>query len=136
MNNDPLFFGGFLFGRLELPEFYSNLNRKCRNSQVHEHVGKYVPTYLDWEIQITIYVGTYYSYTRGKSLLELWVTTFHPNWQPPLIFVWFMSNFLWICSNSMASAHVILKYVNQTKIRVAVSWEEKWYPTILRVICL
>ena len=25
---------------------------------------------------------------RGKSLLELWVTVFLPNWQPPLIFVW------------------------------------------------
>ena len=28
--------------------------------------------------------------SRGKSLLELWVTTFLPNWQPPLIFVWFI----------------------------------------------
>ena len=25
--------------------------------------------------------------TRGKSLLELWRTTFLPDWQPPLIFV-------------------------------------------------
>ena len=29
--------------------------------------------------------------TRGKSLLELWDTTFLPDWQPPLIFVWFTS---------------------------------------------
>ena len=29
--------------------------------------------------------------TRGKSLLELWVTTFLPDWQPPLIFVRFTS---------------------------------------------
>ena len=43
-------------------------------------------------------------FTRGKSLLELWVTTFLPNWQPPLIFVQFISNFL-----CMASDHVILK---------------------------
>ena len=28
---------------------------------------------------------------RGKSLLELWVTTFLPGWQPPLIFIWFTS---------------------------------------------
>ena len=28
---------------------------------------------------------------RGKSFLELWVTTFLPDWQPPLIFVWFTS---------------------------------------------
>ena len=46
---------------------------------------------------------------RGKSLLELWVTTFLPDWQPPLIFAQFISNFLCMCSNSMASAHVILK---------------------------
>ena len=26
------------------------------------------------------------SQTRGKSLLELWVTTFLPDWQTPLIF--------------------------------------------------
>ena len=32
--------------------------------------------------------------TRGKSLSELWITTFLPDWQPPLIFVWFLSNFL------------------------------------------
>ena len=46
---------------------------------------------------------------RGKSLLELWVTTFLPDLQPPLIFVRFISNFLCMCSYSMASAHVILK---------------------------
>ena len=36
-----------------------------------------------------------------------------------------------MCSNSVASAHFELN-----QLRVAVSWEEKWYPTILRVICL
>ena len=72
---------------------------------------------------------------RGKSLLELRVTTFIPDRQPPLIFVRFISNFL--CSNSMAStiffasAHVILKEIRQ-RLRVVVSREEKWYPTILR----
>ena len=29
----------------------------------------------------------YFTFIRGKSLLELWVTTFLPNCQPPLIFV-------------------------------------------------
>ena len=29
--------------------------------------------------------------TRGKSLLESWSTTFLPDWQLPLIFVWFTS---------------------------------------------
>ena len=32
-----------------------------------------------------------YFMTRGKSLLESWVTTFLPDWQPPLIFVWITS---------------------------------------------
>ena len=49
------------------------------------------------------------SLTIGKSLLELWVTTFIPNWQTPLIFVRFISNFLCMFSNSLASAHAILK---------------------------
>ena len=42
-----------------------------------------------------------------------------------------------MCSNSVDSAHVILKEIRQ-RLRVAraVSQEEKWYPTILRVICL
>ena len=44
--------------------------------------------------------------TRGKSLIELWVTTFLP---PPLIFFRFISNFLCICSYSMTNAYVILK---------------------------
>ena len=47
--------------------------------------------------------------SRGKSLLELWVTTFLVEWQPPLIFVWFILDFLYMCFNSMDSAHVILK---------------------------
>ena len=47
--------------------------------------------------------------TRGKSLLESWGTTFLPYWQPPLTFVRFISNFLCMCSDSMASAHVLLK---------------------------
>ena len=40
-----------------------------------------------------------------------------------------------MCSNSMASAHVSLKEIRQ-RLRVAVSREEKWYCTILSVICL
>ena len=50
-------------------------------------------------------------YIRGKSLIESLDTTFLPDWQPPLIFVRFISNFLCMCSNSMASAPVILKQV-------------------------
>ena len=46
---------------------------------------------------------------RGKSLLELLVTTFLADWQLHLIFVRFISNFLCMCSNSMASAYVILR---------------------------
>ena len=40
-----------------------------------------------------------------------------------------------MCSNSMASADVILKQI-RLRFRVTVCQEEKWYPTILRVICL
>ena len=29
--------------------------------------------------------------TRDKSILELWITTLLPDWQPPLTFVWFTS---------------------------------------------
>ena len=43
------------------------------------------------------------SRSRGKSLLELWVTTFLPNWQPPLIFVRFTSKFL--CMSTYCAAH-------------------------------
>ena len=33
----------------------------------------------------------FFKLPRGQSLLESWVTTFLPDWQPPLIFVWFTS---------------------------------------------
>ena len=46
---------------------------------------------------------------RGKSLLESWVTTFLPNWQLPLIFVRFISNFLSTRSNSMARGKSLLE---------------------------
>ena len=46
---------------------------------------------------------------RGKSFLELWATTFLPDWQLSLIFVRFIPNFLCMCSNSMDSAYVIFK---------------------------
>ena len=44
---------------------------------------------------------------RGKSLLELWITTFLPDRQPPLIFVRFISNFQCSCDFE----------VNQTNIK-------------------
>ena len=47
--------------------------------------------------------------SKGKSLSEWWITTFLPDRQQPLIFVRFISNFLCMCSVSMASAYVILK---------------------------
>ena len=39
-----------------------------------------------WQSECSTYLCT-----RGKSLLESWGTTFLPDWQPPLIFVWFTS---------------------------------------------
>ena len=47
----------------------------------------------------TLYI--YIMAARGNSLLELWVTTFLPDRQSPLIFVRFISNFLCMCSNIM-----------------------------------
>ena len=61
---------------------------------------------------------------RGKSLLELWVTIFLPNWQQPLIFDRLISNFFCMSCKRMASAHVILKWIRQ-RLRVAVSRGEK-----------
>ena len=92
-----------------------NLNLTFINASYLDLVDnfKHIPTwthitniinkiFLPWP-RVIIY------YIRGKSLLELWVTTFLHDWQPPLIFVRFISNFLCMYSNSMASAHVILK---------------------------
>ena len=45
---------------------------------------------------------------RGKSRLESWCVAFVYDWQPPLIFVRFTSNFLSMCSDRVASTHVIL----------------------------
>ena len=56
-----------------------------------------------------------FTITRGKSLLESWGTTFLPDWQTPLIFAWIFSNFLYMCSNSMASACDFA--ANQTNIK-------------------
>ena len=40
-----------------------------------------------------------------------------------------------MCIYGMAGAHVNLNQFRQ-RLRVAISREEEWYPTILRVICL
>ena len=72
-------------------------------------VDRYVISELIWIVydQSTNYF--FNSVTRGKSLLESWVTTFLPDWQLPLIFVRFISKFLCMCSNSVDNTHVILK---------------------------
>ena len=86
----------------------------------------YVITYLQeiyklflYQIEIKVHIQNSYgnSFSEvgkikellGKSFLELWVTTFLSDWQLPLIFVRFISNFFCMCSYSMASAHVTLK---------------------------
>ena len=54
---------------------------------------------------------------RGKSLLESWVTTFLPDWQPPLIFIRFTSK------SHEHYWHYILEHmhkkfeINETKIK-------------------
>ena len=57
----------------------------------------------------------HYVNTKGKSLLELWNTIFHPDWQPTLIFVWFILNFLCMCS--IGWLLLMCFEVNQTKIK-------------------
>ena len=42
-------------------------------------------------------------------------STFLPDWQLALIFVRFISNFLCLCPDSMASAHVILMEIKQSQ---------------------
>ena len=69
---------------------------------------QYICTWAQATNLYTPYEGNI-AQSRGKSLLELWVTTLLPDWQPLLIFVRFISNFLCMYSNSMVSAHVILK---------------------------
>ena len=71
------------------------------------------------DLKINLYVSnpidyhgkplSFYNHKNGscKSLLELWFTTFLSDWQPLLIFVQFVSNFLCMCFDSMASAHVV-----------------------------
>ena len=48
---------------------------------------------------------------RGKSLLDLWVTIFLPDWQPPLksLSDLFQASCAFALILSMSSAHVILK---------------------------
>ena len=75
------------------------------------------PERFFWKKILICFLCIHYILTRGKSLLELWVTTFIPDWQQPLIFVRFISNFLCMCSNSMASAHVTYCEGNQTNIK-------------------
>ena len=91
-------------------------------------------THLDRLESTTVFIFIW-SVCRSRSLLESWGATFLLDWQPPLMFVWFRSIVLYVCSNSMVSAHVIFKWIRQ-KLRVTVTQEEKWHPTILRVICL
>ena len=60
-------------------------------------------------------------YHRGKSLLELWVPNFLPDCQPPLIFVRVISNFLYLCSNSMTNG--FLSYANDPERFTPVNFE-------------
>jgi len=101
-----------------LPSCLLNIKKPGYNN-AYVYASTYVPTYvpqLKGE-NYTIYLALH---TRGKSLSELWVNTFLPDWQPPLIFVWFISNFLCVCSNSVTSAHVIFKQITP-RLRGAVS---------------
>ena len=47
------------------------------------------------------------TYFRAKSLQDCWGAAFVYNWQLPLIFVWFTSNFLCICTYCTAHAQEV-----------------------------
>ena len=61
---------------------------------------------------------------RGESLLESWGTAFLPDWQPPLIFVRIYFKISWALVILLEYMHKKFE-INRTKIRVAVSREEK-----------
>ena len=83
------------------------------NLSIPQLLSTWWPLRSRYRVALAAYVSSLlHKPTRSKSLLKLWVTTFLPDWQPPLIFVQFISNFLCMCNNSMASAHV-----NQTNIK-------------------
>ena len=59
------------------------------SQQSHSAVGDFLHKLL-WTNETGHFTYSEFSiYTRGKSLLESWGTTFLPDWQPPLIFVLF-----------------------------------------------
>ena len=66
-----------------------------RNSEIYSKVLFVIFLLL---LQSNIFI----TYTRGKSLWESWATTFLPDWPLPLIYFWFISNFLCTRSNYMA----------------------------------
>ena len=118
------FFAWFFFSDQNLTSSLSIvlnlLPRNLMSPRIHFEVSIFLPEiYQEKGKSFTSIFATNVE-SRGKSLLESWRTTFLPDWQPPLIFVWFISNFLRMCSNSMASVHVILKLIRQ-RLRVAVS---------------
>ena len=50
---------------------------------------------LRFQSQKLSQVKYFANYARGNSFLESWSTTFHPDWQPPLIFVFFYFKITW-----------------------------------------
>ena len=68
--------------------------RQCVASRrrLSVHIGSYCNYSQASPPHAHTYVWWCGRYTRGKSLLELWVSAFLSDSQPPLIFVWFTSN--------------------------------------------
>ena len=74
-----------------------------------------IPINLSSNLHMALGIPSISINIRGKSLLKLWDATFLPDWQPTLIFVRFISNFLCMCYNSMASSFYF--ELNRTKMK-------------------
>ena len=77
-----------------------------------------------------------FRFTRGKSLLGLWVTTFLPNWQPLLIFVRFTSNVLCMCSNRGKSllGLWVTNFLNASQLTATLNLRQIYLNILLHVL--
>ena len=98
-----LAWSGELWNKLSSGDQWVLLNISLRFPISHNF--SHQPTNKSWK---------YFVLLRCKSLYELWVTTFLPERQQPLIFVWFTSNQM--STSHMNRAHAQF-YINRTKMK-------------------
>jgi len=79
-------------------------------------LAKVLLTIIDCKFWRHYWVMIMWCHSRGKSILESLGTTFLPNWQPPLIFVWFTSKLTWALAILLDHMHKKFD-INRTKIK-------------------